>query len=65
MVSSSFIDEFLSKMVIEMGLVQFSQIVRIKEMNRTVSLLFTRSTYMRIHDEWENRGTDKKVEDYE
>lgn len=65
MVSSSFIDEFLSKMVIEMGLVQFNQIVRIKEMNRTVSLLFTRSTYMRIHDEWENRGTDKKVEDYE
>ena len=59
MVSSSFIDEFLSKMVIEMGLVQFNQIVRIKEMNKTVSLLFTRSTYMRIHDEWENRGTGK------
>lgn len=65
MVSSSFIDEFLSKMVLDMGLVQFNQIVRIKEMNKTVSLLFNRSTYMRIHDEWANRGTDKKVEDYE
>lgn len=65
MVSSSFIDEFLSKMVVDMGLVQFNQIVRIKNMNDTVSMLFNRSTYMRIHEEWVNRGTDKKVEDYE
>lgn len=65
MVSSSFIDEFLSKMVIDMGLVQFNQVVRIKQMNPTVSLLFNRSTYMRIHNEWENRGTDRTVIDNE
>ena len=44
---------------------QHNQIVRIKEMNSTVALLFSRSTYMRIHDKWDNRGTDRTVADYE
>lgn len=65
MVSSSFIDEFLSKMVVDMGLIQFNQAVRIKDMNSNVSLLFERSTYMRIHNEWENRRTSRMVSDYE
>lgn len=51
-VSSSFIDEFIAKMVIEMGIINFNQIVLIKGMNDTVRHLCERSIYMRIFEEW-------------
>lgn len=51
-VSSSFIDEFIAKMIIEMGIVNFNQIVSIIGMNDTVKHLCERSIYMRIFEEW-------------
>lgn len=51
-VSSSFIDEFIAKMIIEMGIVNFNQIVSILGMNDTVKHLCERSIYMRIFEEW-------------
>lgn len=54
-VSSSFIDEFIAKMVVEFGFVKFSQIVRFKGMNENVEYLCNRSIYMRIFDEWKER----------
>lgn len=55
-VSSSFIDELIAKMIIEMGLIKFNQIVSIKDMNETVRFLCERSTYMRIYEEWKNKA---------
>lgn len=51
-VSSSFIDEFIAKMVIEMGIIDFNQIVSIVGMNDTIKHLCERSIYMRIFEEW-------------
>ena len=47
--SSSFIDEFLSKMIVEMGLLEFNKLIRIENMNSLVSHLFDRSTALRFH----------------
>ena len=47
--SSSFIDEFLSKMIIEIGLVEFNRLIRIENMNSLVSHLFERSTALRFY----------------
>lgn len=52
-VSSSFIDELIAKMILELGLVRFNQIVSLKEMNDTVRFLCERSSYMRIYEEWQ------------
>lgn len=52
--SSSFIDEFVSKLIIEMGMLEFNKLVKIENMNEFVAHLFERSTVMRIHQEWEN-----------
>ena len=54
-VSSSFIDEFIAKLVLQMGFIAFNKLVRIINMNDRVSLLCERSLYMRISDEWQNR----------
>lgn len=51
--SSSFIDEFLSKLILEMGILEFNKLVRIENMNSFVSHLFERSTAMRIHQDWQ------------
>ena len=51
-VSSSFIDEFIAKMVMEMGIVDFDRVVTITGMNDTVKHLCERSIYMRIFEEW-------------
>lgn len=51
-VSSSFIDEFIAKMIIEMGIITFNQMVSISGMNDTVKHLCERSVYMRIFEEW-------------
>lgn len=47
--SSSFIDEFLSKMIVEIGLLEFNKLIRIENMNSLVSHLFDRSTALRFH----------------
>ena len=52
--SSSFIDEFLSKMIIEMGLLEFNRLIRIENMNSLVSHLFDRSTALRFHQNVNN-----------
>lgn len=52
--SSSFIDEFLCKLLLEIGIVDFNRLIKIDNMNDFVSNLFERSTYMRFHNEWEN-----------
>ena len=54
-VSSSFIDEFIAMLVLQMGFIAFNKLVRIINMNDRVSLLCERSLYMRISDEWQNR----------
>ena len=59
-VSSSFIDEFIAKMVLDIGFLNFNSLINLKNMNPSVSFLCQRSLYMRIHEEWK----DKK-EEYE
>ncbi|MBQ6960969.1 MAG: STAS-like domain-containing protein [Clostridia bacterium] len=63
-VSSSFIDEFIGKLVIKMGFIKFNRIVKIENMNESVAFLCERSLYMRISEEWENRKiqNDKEIE---
>ena len=54
-VSSSFIDELLAKMVLNIGFVNFNDLIQIKGMNKDVRLLCERSLYMRIFEEWKNK----------
>lgn len=54
-VSSSFIDELIAKMVLDIGFVNFNDLIQIKGMNRDVRLLCERSLYMRIFEEWKNK----------
>jgi len=54
-VSSSFIDEFIAKLVLHFGFVAFNKYIRIVNMNENVTLLCERSFYMRVSDEWQNR----------
>lgn len=56
--SSSFIDEFVSKLIVEMGILEFNKLVKIENMNDFVAHLFERSTFMRMHQEWENKTRD-------
>ena len=57
-VSSSFIDEFVSKLVIQLGIFGFNQFIKIQGMSNTIKYLFERSTYMRIHSMWNDREKD-------
>lgn len=54
-VSSSFIDEFIAKMIKELGIVKFNQCIKIRGMCETVEYLCNRSIFMRIADEWQQR----------
>lgn len=53
MVGSSFIDEFIGKLHVELGSVKFNQIISIKNMNEEVIHLCNRAIAMRIKQEWE------------
>lgn len=53
--SSSFIDEFMSKLVIQFGILSFNQMIKIVGMNDTIRHLFERSTYMRIYSMWSEK----------
>ena len=52
--SSSFVDEFLSKMIVEMGLLEFNKFIRIENMDSLVSHLFDRSTALRFYQNVNN-----------
>lgn len=54
-ISSSFIDEFIAKLVLHFGFVAFNKYIRIINMNENITLLCERSFYMRVSDEWQNR----------
>lgn len=55
-VSSSFIDELVAKLIIEMGIISFNQMIMLGGVNETVKYLCERSIYMRIFDEWKAKG---------
>ena len=59
-VSSSFIDEMIAKLMLDLGLIRFNQVVSIKGMNDTIRFLCERSSYMRIYEEWKNSIAMKK-----
>lgn len=52
--SSSFIDEFVAKMVIDLGFMKFNELVKIENMNKTVQHLCERSIAIRTHESWED-----------
>ncbi len=52
--SSSFIDEFVAKLITEIGILKFNESVKIVNMNKTVSHLCERSVFMRIHQSWQD-----------
>lgn len=54
-VSSSFIDEFIAKLFLKMGIIRFNQRIRISQMNENIAFLCERSVYMRITEAWNNR----------
>lgn len=56
-VSSSFIDELVAKLVLNIGFLTFNSLISIIGMNKSVSFLCQRSLYMRIHDEWDKMKT--------
>ena len=58
--SSSFIDEFVAKLVVDMGIVEFNKSIKLDNMNDLVSHLCERSIDMRIYDKWENHIESKQ-----
>ena len=54
-VSSSFADEFIAKMVLRLGFLQFNQLVKLINVNDDVKFLIERSLYMRISAAWKER----------
>lgn len=60
--SSSFIDEFIAKMMVEIGPLEFNKTIKIVNMNDIVSHLCERSILMRMHQSWQEL-TDKAKKD--
>lgn len=58
--SSSFIDEFIAKLVVDMGIVEFNNSIKLANMNELVSHLCERSIDMRIYDKWETHIESRK-----
>lgn len=54
-VSSSFVDELVSKMVLDLGFVAFNNAIRLANMNPEISFLCERALYMRISDTWKKQ----------
>ena len=59
-VSSSFIDEFISKLILQFGMINFNRFFLIRNMNDTIRFLCDRSTYMRIYEDWKTLLESKK-----
>lgn len=51
-VSSSFIDELVAKLVLDLGFITFNAAIRLANMTDDIAYLCERSLYMRIHDSW-------------
>lgn len=51
-VSSSFIDELIAKMIIKLGYVQFNQYISLENMNEELTHLCNRAVAMRTQQEW-------------
>lgn len=51
-VSSSFIDELVAKLVLDLGFITFNSAIRLANMTDDIAYLCERSLYMRIHDSW-------------
>lgn len=58
-VSSSYIDEFISKLVSKVGFYKFNQMFRLFGMNQTIEHLCNRAVTMRMYDEWANKDTER------
>lgn len=56
--SSSFIDELIAKMIIEIGFLKFNEYIKIENMNSMVSHLCERSIAMRTHTAWSEISSD-------
>ena len=52
--SSSFIDEFIAKLMVEFGFIEFNKIIKIENMNNLVAHLCERSMFMRTHQSWQD-----------
>lgn len=51
--SSSFIDEFIAKLMVEMGPLEFNKTFKIINMNDFVAHVCERSIFMRMHQSWQ------------
>ena len=58
-VSSSFIDEFVAKMFLDLGFLNFNALISLKNMNESVSFLCQRSLYMRIYETWKDKKEER------
>ncbi len=58
-VSSSFIDELIAKMVLDLGFVAFNNTVRLSNMTPEIRFLCERAVYLRIHDTWKAGKNDE------
>mgnify|MGYP000799384180 CR=1 FL=1 len=56
-VSSSFIDELVSKLFVDLGFIVFNNAIRLANMSPEISFLCERSLYMRIYELWKNNNT--------
>lgn len=54
-VGSSFIDEFIGKMYVELGTIKFNQLISIANMNDEIEHLCNRAIAMRINQQWETK----------
>lgn len=55
-ISSSFADEVLAKLLLKLGPIRFNQVIHISNMNENVRHLCDRSIFMRVHSEWDQRS---------
>ena len=53
-ISSSFADELIAKMIIEMGIFQFNSLIRLKGMDKTLQEILQKSVLQRIAAEMKN-----------
>lgn len=58
--SSSFVDELIAKLIIDLGPVNFNQVIRIINLDETIKYLTDRSVFMRIHSEWSKKKRRRK-----
>lgn len=62
-VSSSFIDEFIAKLVVKAGFYKFNQMFRLHGMKPTIEHLCNRAVAMRIYGEWGNIDVNGEIDE--